>query len=164
MITPDELHELFHYNPETGQLIWKVAGARRRKPGDVAGCIVHGEKGRITIGIRGKLYRAHRIIWAMQTGSWPDEQIDHINEDPSDNRWENLRAATKAQNMRNITLTKANTSGHKGVGFDKQRGKWRAYIKVDGVTYHLGLFDTKEDAIKARVEASERLHGAFAKH
>lgn len=164
MITPSELHKLFHYNPETGHLIWKVAGARRRKPGDIAGCPVKGEKGRVKVGIQNKIFWAHRIIWAMQTGEWPDKQIDHINEDPSDNRWCNLRLATKAQNMRNVTLHKSNTSGHKGVGFHKPRNKWRAYIKADGKNYHLGLFSTKEEAIQARIKAAKNLHGVFSKH
>lgn len=164
MITPQELHALFEYNPESGQLIWKVAAARRRKPGDVAGCVAHCEKGRITVGIAGKQYRAHRIIWAMQTGEWPSDQIDHINENPSDNRWCNLRLASKAENMRNITIHKSNTSGHKGVGLHGPTGKWRAYIKADSKNYYLGLFHTKEDAVKARIAAAEKLHGIFSKH
>jgi hypothetical protein len=122
MITPQELHNLFDYNPETGNLVWKVFGARRRKPGDIAGCIAHSEKGRITVGIRGKLHRAHRIIWAMQTGEWPTNQIDHINENPSDNRWCNLRLATKSENMRNITLHKSNTSVTKVLVFTNKGG------------------------------------------
>jgi hypothetical protein len=100
----------------------------------------------------------------MQTGKWPDKQIDHINEDPSDNRWSKLRLATKAQNMRNITRTKAKTSGYKGVGWSKASQKWRAYIRADGINYHLGLFKTKEEAAAAYKAAADKLHGEFAKH
>jgi hypothetical protein len=162
MLTPTELHDLFEYNPQTGHLIWKVNAARRRKPGEIAGC--KSPEGRILVGVHGRLYKAHRIIWAMQTGEWPDKQIDHINEDPSDNRWVNLRLATKAQNMRNVTRIKSNTSGYKGVGWSKAANKWRAYIRADGVNYHLGLFQTKEEAAAAYKVAAAKLHGAFAKH
>jgi hypothetical protein len=162
MLTPEELHDLFDYNPETGHLIWKVNAARRRKPGDIAGC--KSTDGRILVGIRRKIYKAHRIIWAMQTGEWPKHKIDHINEDPSDNRWSNLRAATQSENMRNITRIKSNTSGFKGVGWSRVSKKWRAYIKVDGVNYHLGLFETKEEASFAYKAAAAKLHGVFAKH
>ena len=162
MVTADSLHDLFDYNPETGLLTWKVHAARRRKPGDIAGC--KDPSGRILVGIKGKLFKAHRIIWAMMTGEWPTLSIDHINEDPSDNRWCNLRLATKSENMRNMTITKANSSGTKGVGFHVRANKWRAYIGVNGKTLHLGLFETKEEAIAMRKEAATFLHGPFAKH
>jgi HNH endonuclease/AP2 domain len=162
MIEPKQLHELFKYNPKTGNLIWLVPGARRRKVGDIAGC--KSTDGRILVGIKGKIYKAHRIIWAMMTGEWPSESIDHINENPSDNRWSNLRLATKSQNMMNISKIKSNTSGYKGVGWSKSSQKWRAYIKVDKISYHLGLFDTKEKAAEAYADAANKLHGIFARH
>jgi hypothetical protein len=162
MIDPALLRELFDYNPETGNLHWKVHAARRRKPGEIAGC--KDPTGRILVGINRKIYKAHRIIWAWMTGKWPDSQIDHINEDPSDNRWINLRVANQSQNMSNITITRGNTSGFKGVSFIERTGKWRAYIGVDNRTIHLGTFPTKEEAIAARKKASQALHGEFAKH
>ena len=162
MIDPSELHRLFEYNPEVGCLIWRVPAARRRKPGDIAGH--KSADGRVLIGINGRLYKAHRIIWAMMTGEWPAHQIDHINENPSDNRWCNLRSATKSQNMMNITKIKSNTSGHKGVGWHVQTKKWRAYINVNKKMKHLGLFETKEEAIATRVDAAKIFHGDFSKH
>jgi len=162
MIEPEQIHLLLQYNPQTGHLIWKVDAGRRRKAGQLAGCKTR--ENRILIGINGRLYKAHRIIWAMQTGEWPNQQIDHINEDPSDNRWENLRLATKSQNMRNITRIKSNTSGYKGVSWHNDAQKWRASIKVDGSSYHLGLFKSKDDAAEAYKAAAQKLHGVFAKH
>lgn len=162
MITPEDLHRLLQYDPETGHLKWKVNAARRRKPGDIAGC--KSPDGRILIGINGRLYKAHRIIWAMANGYWPEKQIDHINGDPSDNRLPNLREATKSQNMMNIKKIKSNTSGFKGVGWSKSSQKWRAYIVANGVHYHLGLFETKEDAAQAYAQAAKKLHGVFANH
>ncbi len=162
MIEPYELHTFFTYDPETGDLFWKIPAARRRKIGEKAGC--KSSDGRILIGIKGKLYKAHRIIWAMKTGKWPTYQIDHINENPSDNRWVNLREATKSQNMMNITRIKSNKSGYKGVSFDNKNNKWYSRIKVDGKTHFLGYFENIEDAFKARIAAAEKLHGVFAKH
>jgi hypothetical protein len=159
---PSIVRQHFDYNPETGELRWRI-GSRRRKAGELAGGAVKSEKGRMSLGFQNKDYKVHIIAWVCQTGEWPKHQIDHINENPSDNRWENLRAATKSQNMRNISKIKSNTSGFKGVGWHKQTEKWRAYIIADGRTYHLGLFPSKEDAAKAYADAAIRLHGSFAK-
>ena len=159
---PHIVRQHFDYNPETGELRWRI-GSRRRPAGKLAGAMSKTEKGRIIVGFQGKTYKAHILAWVCQTNEWPTHQIDHVNEDPSDNRWVNLRAATKSQNMRNIIKIKSNTSGHKGVGFHKEAKKWRAYIKADGVSYHLGLFLDKEDAIKAYIDAANKLHGIFAK-
>ena len=162
-IDPKIVRNFFDYNPETGELRWRI-GSRRRPAGKLAGTAVPSEKGRITVGFKGKLIRAHILIWAYQTGEWPTKQIDHINEDPSDNRWSNLRLANKSENMRNITITKSNTSGYKGVGWSKVSQKWRAYITANKITYHLGLFDTKEQAADAYKIAAKKIHGVFAKH
>ena len=87
--------------------------------------------------------------------------IDHVNGDPSDNRLCNLREATKSQNMMNIGKIKSNTSGVRGVGWSKASQKWRAYIRVNKKDIHLGLFESIEDAKKARVEAAIKYHGEF---
>jgi hypothetical protein len=160
---PSLILQYFIYTPENGELRWRI-GSRRRPAGELAGTPSKKEKNRIVVGFMNRTYKAHILIWAYQTGNWPKNQIDHINENPFDNRWENLREATKAQNMRNITKIRSNTSGYKGVGWSKNCQKWRAYIWADGVSYHLGLFATKEEAFVAYKEAANRLHGAFAKH
>ena len=164
MTKPDPalVRQYFDYNPETGELRWRI-GSRRRAAGSIAGTPAKSEKNRVIVGFQGKTYKAHTIIWAYQTGKWCDNQIDHINENPSDNRWNNLREATKSQNMMNISKIISNTSGYKGVGFHKKRKKWRAYIKADGKFYHLGLFETKEEAADAYQNAAKKLHGLFAK-
>jgi hypothetical protein len=159
---PHIVRQHFDYIPETGELRWRI-GSRRRPAGELAGTAAKKEKGRITVGFQGKTYKAHILAWVCQTGEWPRHQIDHINENPSDNRWGNLRAATKSQNMQNIKRIKTNTSGHKGVGFHRATSRWRATIKADGVQYHLGLFDTIEEAIEAYANAANKLHGLFAK-
>jgi len=158
----DEIKDVFEYSPETGILRWKNATGRRRKTGEIAGC--KSTDGRILIGFKGKLFKAHRIAWAIMTGEWPKLQIDHINEDPSDNRWKNLRLANKSQNMRNITRIKSNTSGYKGVSFFKRTEKWRATIAINKKQIHLGYFKTAEEARDAYREASIKFHEEFAKH
>lgn len=87
---------------------------------------------------------------------------DHINKNPMDCRKANLRPATQQENMRNISLQKNNTSGVTGVSIHKQTGKWRARIMVDYKEIALGLFDNKEDAIKARLQAEIKYFGKFA--
>ncbi len=86
--------------------------------------------------------------------------IDHINCNKLDNRRENLRVATRSQNMFNRTAQRNNRSGLKGV--TKRKGKWTARIQKDGIQYDLGLFNTPEEASTAYTEAAEQLHGEFA--
>lgn len=104
-----------------------------------------------------KIYM-HREIAKAEKG----EQVDHINGDKSDNRKENLRTASHADNSRNIGLRKNNTSGYKGVIFDRGRRKWRAEIKVNYENIHLGMFDCKIEAAKKYNEAAIKYHGDFA--
>ena len=92
-------------------------------------------------------YRAHRLIWRYMTGEWPPDEIDHINRVRSDNRWCNLRLATRSQNRKNISVHKDASSESKGVSWHKQKGKWRARIHYNGKELSLGLFDRKEDAL-----------------
>ena len=162
MITPDELRDIFSYDPTTGELRWAKRISRKSVIGKIAGC--KASDGRILVGICGKLYKAHRVAWAIITGRWPENEIDHRNQNPSDNRWENLREATRSQNMKNITHFASNKSGAKGVGWSKACQKWRAYIASDGIEYHLGVFDTIEEAAAARKKAEAELHGEFSPH
>ena len=87
--------------------------------------------------------------------------IDHINGNPLDNRLVNLRLATKEQNYHNQGRGMKNTSGIKGVHFDKDRNKWKAEIRFYNRVVSLGRFDTKGLAAVARVKAAIRYHGEF---
>jgi hypothetical protein len=87
---------------------------------------------------------------------------DHINRDSLDNRKINLRTASASQNGRNVGLTCSNTSGYKGVCFNKRLNKWAAYIKLCRYQYNLGLFDNKIDAALAYDWAAIHLHGEYA--
>jgi hypothetical protein len=89
--------------------------------------------------------------------------IDHINGDGLDNRWSNLRLATRAENIRNSRTKATNTSGFKGVSWHKRDRKWQAHIKINGRSKNLGLFEAPEDAHAAYVAAAQKYHGEFAR-
>lgn len=99
----------------------------------------------------------HRIIWEMQRGEIPKGmQVDHINHNIYDNSIKNLRLVKQIDNGRNRSLNNNNSSGICGVFFHKASKKWAARIKVNYKQINLGTFETKEDAIKARVDANSK--------
>lgn len=102
--------------------------------------------------------KMHRLILQAQTG----DIIDHRDGDGLNNRRENLRLATSAQNSRNRSRFPNNTSGFKGVSWDDDLGMWRARITFDHRVIHLGRFNTREAAHAAYAKAAQRLHGEFA--
>lgn len=160
-LTVDLLNHLFEYDKETGNLIWKTRPTNSMKAGEIAGS--ETEKGYIRIAINHKKYRAHRLVFLMHKGYLP-KTLDHINGDRKDNRIENLRPATLAQNSMNRDISSKNTSGYKGVGWDKHKNKWRAVIKTSGERIHLGYFANVEEAGQVMRKAREELHGEFANH
>jgi hypothetical protein len=156
----DRLKEVLFYNPQTGQMSWRVPRGRVRA-GDLITCL--NSAGYIVVRVDNTLMRAHRVAWAMTYGFWPQE-IDHINGNRSDNRIENLRECTRQQNMKNLKKGKYNKSGLKGVSWHAACAKWQAHIKADGKNFYLGLFETKEEAHDAYIQASNKLHGVFKNH
>jgi hypothetical protein len=114
------------------------------------------------ISLDGRGYRAGRLAWFWMTGTWPKNDVDHKNLNPDDNRWDNLREATRSQNIANQRGPSGTATGIKGVYPYKDR--YRARIKKDRKLYHLGVFDTPEAAHAAYVEAAKRLHGEPARH
>jgi len=161
MITQERLKEALDYNPETGVFIWKIDPAYYIKKGSIAGGLI-STTGYRKIIIDKKMYLAHRLAWLYVTGEQPPSQIDHINRIVDDNRFSNLRACTYSQNGANRRIQSNNKSGYKGV--DRNRGKWRARGKKDGKVYHLGLFDTVEEACSAYRDFAVFAHGEFARH
>jgi hypothetical protein len=95
------------------------------------------------------------------TGSWPKEDIDHIDGNKLNNSWSNLRSALHQQNQCNIKRRSDNTSGFKGVSFHAGAGKWMAMVMKDSKSHYLGLYETPEAAHAAYCKAAADLHGAF---
>ena len=107
----------------------------------------------------------HRIVYERTHGKKPKGmQIDHINGDILDNRVENLRIATYAENQWNAKKRVDNTSGVKGVCWHKASQKWYAQIKQNKVMYNLGVYKDKKEAEKVVRKKREELHGEFARH
>lgn len=113
--------------------------------------------GYLQICILGTRYQAHRVAWICVTGEWPDDQIDHINGIRSDNRFENLRVVSHAQNQRNRGIRSDNTSGFTGVTRHNPSGRFMAKIKFQKKCRYLGLFDTAEMAHAAYARAARDL-------
>lgn len=160
----DYLEEIFIFDFDRGVLIWKERdGApdvwNRSWAGKISGS--KSKDGYINVGVNGKLYRAHRLIWKLIYGYDPNF-IDHINGDVSDNRLQNLRDVSHQENHKNRNVYKTNTSGVTGVIFNKRLGKWSARIGVDGKYIHLGVFSDFELAKQARLDAES--HYGFHKN
>jgi hypothetical protein len=102
----------------------------------------------------------HRIIMAAEE----NEQVDHINGDRLDNRRENLRICTAAENSFNKVIGTRNKSGVVGVHWDSKRLRWAAQICIGGKTIPLGRFDDLEKAKAVRLAAETSYHGQFAGH
>lgn len=161
MPSANRLREVLNYNPDTGIFTWAVKVAQRCPAGTVAGTI-SAAKGYVTISVDRKIYLAHRLAWCYQTGEDPAEfQIDHINGTRNDNRYCNLRIATKTENMRNSKKPSTNKTGFKGVHFDSAIGKFRACIRAGGKTKNLGSYNTAEEAHAAYCGAAKIYYGQF---
>ncbi len=155
--TLERLNEILDYNPETGVFRWKKSTNRRIKVGAIAGA--NHNEGYRKIQIDGARYFSHRLAWKMHHGHDPKDQIDHINGVKNDNRIQNLRECTHAENARNRGKTKVNKSGYKGVYL--HRGKYRAGFCLSGKKTDLGLYDTAEEAHEAYKKAAKEYHGYF---
>lgn len=163
MLTAEEARLIFRYDPDTGDVFWNQGIGQRVKSGDRAGCT--DSEGYRIIVFRRRPYKAHRLIWLLVHGVWPSGLVDHINGDCSDNRLNNLRLATPNQNIRNSKRHKDNSSGFKGVVFQKhtKTNPWRACITYGGKSRHIGNFSTPEAAHAAYVAEAERVYGEFAR-
>lgn len=160
-LTLERLKQVYLYIPQTGEFLRLQAtrsyGAKA-EVGQSAGS-QSGER-YIRIGIDGQVYRAHRLAWFYMTGEWPENGIDHIDLDPSNNRWSNLRAATQSQNAANTRKRRNNTSGFKGVS-ETASGTWQAVIWVKQKKVCLGTYKTPEEAFEAYQKGAEEHFGTY---
>lgn len=169
LLTPEIIHHLFRYDPEQRDLWWIQPGPKRRldRP---AGAIAirgrpNGPKTRYRViglsvkpGVYEKHY-AHELVFFYMTGRWADPEVDHINQNGLDNRWCNLREATRSEACANRVVRPNALKGAYRVAGSSTL--WFSHIKKDGKTTYLGCFRTEQEAHDAFVEASKRLHGRF---
>ena len=146
---------MFILDPITGKIYWKEDQNQRVKSGNEAGSARTG--GYRTVMINNSSYRVHRIIWAMFYGKYPDDVIDHINGDKTDNRVVNLRDISFKHNCQN--KVRPNITNKSGVlGIYKAGSKYRASISLNNKNKILGTFHTKEEAHDAYITAKRVMH------
>lgn len=159
-LTQEELKKVLQYDPETGIFRWRYSVAKWLPQWSEAGSKT--ANGYTIIKIQQHRHFAHRLAWLYMTGEWPIEQIDHINREPSDNRFVNLREATPTQNMGNRNIQCNNTSGFQGVHYRTSTNKWIAQTRHNKKKIHIGCFNTPEEASKAYNEYVTKLRGEYA--
>lgn len=148
-LTADRAREAWDYDAATGQLIWKIGKTK----GKVAGCA--RSDGYRIVRIDYWNYQEHRVVWLWMTGAWPENVIDHIDRNPGNNRWTNLRDVPIVINAQN-----AKPAGNKyGLGVRRNSwGRFEARIFYEKKRIGLGTFDSPEAAQEAYLTAKTRLH------
>lgn len=168
-LTQSQVKELLDYDPETGVFTWRARPPERfskmqtcrmwnsKFAGKRAGTTTGDSKGYRfrRIRIDWALYQEHHLAWLYMTGQAPPDQIDHIDRDATNNKFENLALSSNQQNMLNKSKYSNNASGHNGVHWSKSKKTWHAYGRVGGRQVHLGYFNDLEDASKAASEFRE---------
>lgn len=152
MLTQERVKELFDYR-EDGVLVRRVTVCYCARFGDLAGSL-HCD-GYLQVTIDGLSSLAHRIIWLWHKGYLPEHGLDHIDRNKLNNRIENLREVGHQCNMRNTGNGKNNSSGVKGVCWDKTNGKWLVQITINRKTIKLGCFSDFTEAVAHRLAAEQ---------
>jgi len=181
-INADLARQLLIYDPSTGFLTWKprtpdmfmtkaaedslrVCSCWNSKyAGKQAGSI--DARGYVITSIKfcreghrySSICKAHRLAWLIMTGSWPALDIDHIDGNRLNNKWDNIRQANQSENSQNRIKRKDNTSGFVGVHRNHKNHKWVSRIFSRGKYTYLGEYDTPEEASKAYCEAKMTIH------
>lgn len=159
-LTAEQVRAVLHYSPETGVLTWRV-DTGTAKALDTAGVV--GDHGYVLVGLRRRVYRAHRLAWLWVHGRWPTGSLDHVDGDRQNNRLSNLREATHTQNLQNSKRAREMASGLKGAYPTANGQTWTSRIRHNGRSVYLGCFSTPEAAHAAYRAAAERLFGEFAR-
>lgn len=154
MITQERLKQLATYDPESGLLVCAMnRKGSKNKIGDVLGSA--NKVGHIQVQLDSSKYLVHRLAVLYMTGKMPDGVIDHINRDPADNRWSNLRVVTQFENSHNQSrLPERNSTGF--VGVHRYGSRYRAKINVNHKQVHLGTFDDPAIAASAYAMAKSQ--------
>ena len=156
----DRVLDLLEYDPVDGSFTWVRPTHPRIKIGQPAGSVGKSNNRYVRIKIDGVTHYGHRLAFLIMEGRMPEE-VDHKDLNRSNNAWTNIRAATRGEQNRNRPVQSRNRLGIKGVSFEY--GRYRAKIRVDGKSVHLGSFDREQDAIEAYATASRHHHGEFGR-
>lgn len=157
-INLDRIKRLLTYDPETG-VFTRLVSIKGRKAGDIAGCL--SDRGYVNIIVDGVRLKGHRLAWAFIHGFYPEFEIDHKDRNRANNAINNLRPATRSQQIVNRDTSARNTSGAKGV-YMLPSGRWRARICKGRNYIHLGYFDSMIEAEAVYKKAASELFGDFA--
>ena len=168
IITADLARDALDYDTSTGLFTWKYRPGRNatwnaRYSGKVAG--YNSPRGNVTyraMSLENYPILSHQVAFLIMTGECP-AVIDHIDGNGTNNAWANLRAADKIMNGANSRKRKNNTSGFKGVCFNKKLNKWRSSIYFHGKHIALGHHNTAEEAHAAYMLKAHELFGEFAR-
>jgi hypothetical protein len=161
-LTQKDVQEFFNYDEKTGKLFWKSVHSWKnrhiinsRNANKEAGSL--SNNGYLIVGLKQKLYKVHRIIWLYVYGYCPENYIDHINRDKTDNRIENLREVSNQCNVRNSKLQRNNKSTIKGISWHKETCKWVVKIRLNGKNYYLGIYKDFYEAACIRLATEQCL-------
>lgn len=168
------IHECFDYDKDSGICTWKerplhhyssesmMNRVNKQKANTIIDQKPHSN-GYLYLTLNDIRYSLHRLIWKHVTHSDPAHSIDHIDNNPLNNKWENLREATVTNNNSNRN-TQLNSDKKKGVSYRKSTNRYRSQIQDNGITYELGTFLTEDEAYAAYCTAARELHGEFANY
>jgi hypothetical protein len=154
-ITAERLREILSYSEETGVFTRLQRTSTRIHVGDVAGSL--DANGYIIIYADNRPYKAHRLAWLHVHGVWPDNQIDHIDGCRSNNALANLRDVTRSVNAQNKRCAPSHST-HGFMGVTRNKKRWQAKIRLNGVLHHIGLYETPEQAHAAYIATKRQLH------
>lgn len=158
----EALHGLASYDPDTGLFV-RVCDKARAKAGDEIGWL-DGDGYRRT-KLEGKTLFLHVVAWELMNGPVPQGmEVDHRDGNPANNAISNLRLATKGQNMHNSRIRKTNTTGFKGVNWNKSSGKFQVQLMLDRKKIHGGYFESAEEANVVAMQLRAAAHGEFCRH
>lgn len=167
-LTAERLRELVDYSQDTGEFFWKseirlgfhnsVVG---HKAGEKAGTARKSD-GRNVIRIEGRTYLGYRLAWLWMVGRWPVGEIDHIDGNPVNDRFSNIREVSRGVNQQNLRRPQKQKKSSEFLGvFANKPGRrhpWRASICLDKKQIYLGAFMTEREASAAYLEAKRALH------